>query len=257
MVNDRARKKRIRAHMVATGQPYLQASREIDASGYSYMRTAWSNSAWPRLMPREAMNLEVVIGTASVLNQDGDLVQLVADHPASNQFPDGVDTALTWQDNEADEESTSLRRQAQAAFTAAVTALGRPVPTTVAGLADLLAEVGVYEHTRALDGTDQWRAPLTIPDPMDVLPLPADWVEREDRVRWSTRTSGPAMALGRSLRAHQGRDQVDTTLQRLASEADMPIGAVRVGLDGLMYRFGMVVLRQGKPLDRPRPRRPC
>ncbi|KOV84613.1 DUF6042 family protein [Nocardia sp. NRRL S-836] len=250
MVDDRARKKKIRAHMAATGLRYLQAARDIDGSGHSYMRTAWSNSAWPRLMPQEAMNLEVVIDTASVLSQDGDLAHLVTTHPASNQFPNGINTVLTWQDNDDDGETAMLRRHAEAAFTAAVTALARPVPTTVADLADLLADIGVFEHTHTENGTEQWRAPLEIPDPMDALPLPADWIDREERIGWRTRTAGPAMALRRSLRAYEGRPQVDTTLQRLAGEADMPVSAVRAGLDGLMYRFGVSVLRQGTTLDR-------
>ncbi|GLZ40291.1 DUF6042 family protein [Actinokineospora sp. NBRC 105648] len=143
------------------------------------MRTAWSNSAWSRLMPLEAMNMEFVIGTASVTDQDGDLARLVATHPASNQFPDGVDTLLTWQDrDDRDVEATEVRRHAQSAFASAVTALGRPVPTTVAGLADLLAEIGVCQHTRTADGTHRWRVPLDITGLMDALPIPADWIAR-------------------------------------------------------------------------------
>lgn len=250
MVSDRARKKKIRAHMAATGQSFLRSARELDGVDYSYLRTAWSNSAWPRLMPLEAVHLEVVIGTASVLNQDGDLAKLVANHPASHQFPDGVDTVLIWQDSDdLDPDTVALQRHAKASFNAAASALGRPVPTTVAGLADFLAAVGVYQHTQAADGTHQWRAPNEIPDPLDTLPLPADWIEHEEHVRWN-KNAGPAIALRRALQAHRGRDQVDTTLQRLAAEADMSVHAARAGLDGLMFRFGLVVLRHGSRLER-------
>ncbi|QXV57444.1 DUF6042 family protein [Amycolatopsis sp. TNS106] len=253
MVNERVRKKKIRAHMAATGRPYLRAARDLDdsGSGFSYLRTDWSNSAWPRLMPLEAMTLELIIGTASVTDQDGDLADLIAAHPASSKLDKGPDTVLTWQyRDEEDAETAALRAEAQAAFTDAVTTLGRPVPTTLADLAHLLAELGVYQHTREPDGKHRWRAPQAIPRLQDVLPLPCYWTEREDRVRWFTETSGAALTLQRSLRGHHGEDQVDTTMQRLGDETGMPIAAVRAGLDGLMYRFNVEVLRHETPVTR-------
>jgi hypothetical protein len=59
MVTDRIRKKKIRAHMAATGDTYLRAARAIDGADSSYGRNQWMDSAWPRLLPlAEAMHLE-------------------------------------------------------------------------------------------------------------------------------------------------------------------------------------------------------
>jgi hypothetical protein len=260
MRHNRARARQIRTLMAATGQPFTLASRALDQGGSSYLRTKWNISGWSRLLPRQAMNLEMVIGTATVTGQDGDLAALVAAHPISTRYPDGLDTTLIWHDHDADDEiedeDTKLASAAQTAFSVAVTASGRPVPTTLTGLAELLTDLGVYQHTLTGAGTHRWRAAEDLPDPIDVLPLPADWITREEQIRWASQTLGPATALARGLQsrhlddARYGQDSLDTTLQRLASDADMPVEVVRDGLDGLMYRAELTVQRQGVTLAR-------
>lgn len=260
MRHNRARGRQIRTLMAATGQPFTLASRALDQGGSSYLRTQWSISGWSRLLPRQAMNLEMVIGTATVTGQDGDLAALVAAHPISTHYPDALDAPLNWQDHGADDQTddgdTELARAAQTAFTVAVAASGRPVPTTLTGLAELLTDLGIYQHTLTGAGTHRWRAPADLPDPAEVLPLPAEWIAREEQIRWASLTLGPATALARSLQtrhlddARYGQDGLDTTLQRLASDADMPVQGVRDGLDGLIYRAELTVQRQGVALAR-------
>lgn len=251
MGDDRARKKKVRALMAVTGQGFTRAARDLDAGEPAFMRTGWGTSAWARLLPREAMDLELVIATASVFDHDGELAQLIAASPNSGSFPRGVDTGLTWWGpDETDSGVAELREHAQATFAAAVTASGKAVPTTVADLADLLAALGVYHHTRTERGRSRWRVVPELPDIRDVLPLPQDWIDSEDNIRWIARIAGPALALRRALLVHRGCDQVDTTLQRLAAEADLSVRDVRAGLDGLLYRFPVVVVRHGTSLDR-------
>lgn len=256
MRNNRARARQVRTHMAATGQPFTLASRALEHDGSSYLRTGWSGSGWSRLLPLQAMSLEMVIVTATVTGQDGDLATLLAAHPVSTRTPDGVHTALTWQDrDDVDDEDIELARHAQDTFVTAVAASGRPVPTTLVGLADLLADLGVYRHTLTSTGTHRWRTPVELPDPAEVLALPVDWTDREDQIYWVAHTHRPAAALARSLQtrhhdARHGRDTLDTTLQRLGADAEMPVDVVRDGLNGLMYRTGLTVLRRGVALQR-------
>ncbi|MCA1705818.1 MAG: DUF6042 family protein [Actinobacteria bacterium] len=86
-------------------------------------------------------------------------------------LPQGVDTILTWDKGDSDEETHALRQRAAAAFHAAVIQTGQPVPVTVSELASLLTELGVYQHTGHPNGVHRWRADADLPAVGDVLPL--------------------------------------------------------------------------------------
>ena len=284
MRHNRARKQAVKARMAVTGETYAQANRTLnDDGGYSYMRNRWSRSSWPRLLPVQAMTLEMVIGTATLTDRDGDLPALFAAHAAIAMYPDGANTILTWRDHDhdeagdqdgepdggrdkdagLDERDRALVDRTRATFTTAVLDSGRTVPTTLADLAELLAGLGVYQHTRSGTGAHRWRTPEQFPDPTEVLPMPAEWLEREEQIRWLGSTNRPAVALARSLQDRDQRDggrhrggqvgsrSYDTTLQQLAAGADMPVEVARDGLDGLMYRAKMIVQRRGAVLQRP------
>ena len=63
---------------------------------------------------------------------------------------------------------------------------GFSMPTTVAELADILAQLGVFESTQTSNGPTIWRAPEDLSAPATVPQLPEDWLAHEDRVHWTT-----------------------------------------------------------------------
>ena len=247
----RARKNLIRAHMAVTGTNYMRAVRDLSNGGCSYLRSEWSNSAWVRILPYEALHLETVISTATVHSQDGSLADLLAIYAREMRMAERLDSPLTWQSENSgrDSRQNELRELAESAFATAAIRLGHVVPATVGELADFLASVGVYQHTITSGGTGRWRTSEMLPDLLEVLPVPSEWVEREHEVEWVTRDVGPAVSLLRSLQKYRGQAQVDTTVEKLATEAAISAAAARNGLRGLMRRHELGVVRGGQTLE--------
>ncbi|MGH3937398.1 MAG: DUF6042 family protein [Pseudonocardiaceae bacterium] len=251
MTSERVRKCKIRARMAATGEPFTVAARVLDGDTVSFMRSGWSQSAWVRLLPVQSLTLEVIISTATARNQDGTLHQLISRHPARIfDLPEGADTLLTWDDDKTDEQTHSLRQQAQAAFHSAVTQTGRFVPSTVVELAELLSELGVYQRISTPNGVHQWRAQTDIPAAGDVLPLPPEWIALEDDVRWRTVTAHLALDLSDYFRQHGRPAQLNTTVQRMSIDYGQSIERVRDALDGMIYRNWLTVQRRDLTINR-------
>jgi hypothetical protein len=197
------------------------------------------------------MTLEMIVSTATVNGQDGTLQELISRHVAGiRDLPQGADTVLTWDDSDSDEETHELRARAKSAFQTALAETGRSIPTTVAELASLLAELGVYQHTSQPNGVHRWRAGEDLPNVGDVLPLPSEWIEQEDHVQWRTVTAYPACELSDHLRAHGRPARLDTSIERLATDCAQPPEWVRDALDGMVYRGWLVVLRHDLSANR-------
>lgn len=249
MRHDRARQRKIRVLAERTGLPFGKAARLHDAGGVSCTRSDWTSSGWHRLLPPIAFSLEMLIATATQADADGDLDDLIAAHPVlAEQLPDRGATPLLW--HEPGRESAELERrrdQAREALRNALASRGLTMPTTLRELADLLAQLGVYHHTRGIDGRHQWRA-LQLPV-VDLLDLPAEWIAAENDARWLMVTSTPAVHLHRALAHSERVPTIPTTIDRLASDVDATAAEVRLGLEGLLYQGVLTVGRHGAVLD--------
>lgn len=182
--------------MAVTGEPYTVALRAVASGSPGYWRSDWFSSAWMRLLPVQATPLEIAITTATVHDAAATLEKVLADNPARRDLPDGAATALAW--STVDDDG------------------GFSMPTTVAELADILAQLGVFESTQTSNGPTIWRAPEDLPAPATVLQLPEDWLAHEDRVHWKTVTSLPADTLRRKLLQAGKPEQLQTTIDGLA-----------------------------------------
>ena len=138
MTKNHAYKRRIRARMAVTGEPYSVAMRALADGRPGYWRSAWFNSGWKRLLPLQATWLEIAVTTATVHGVHSSLEQVLADSPASIDLPDGGRTVLTWCSDDDDADTSALRTTAQQAFQIALNGRGLVVPTTVAELAETL-----------------------------------------------------------------------------------------------------------------------
>ncbi|KOV81776.1 hypothetical protein ADL03_27665 [Nocardia sp. NRRL S-836] len=232
-----------------TGLPFGKAARLHDAGGVSCTRADWTASGWHRLLPPIAFSLEMLIATATQDDADGDLDDLIAAHSVlAEQLPDRGATPLRW--HEAGKESVDLERrreQARETLSHALAGRGLPVPTTLRELADLLAQLGVYHHTRGTDGRHRWRA-LQLPV-VDLLDLPAEWLCAENDARWLMVTSMPAARLHRALVHSERVPTIPTSIDRLASDVDATAAEVRLGLEGLLYQGVLSIERRGAALD--------
>jgi Family of unknown function (DUF6042) len=251
MTSERARKRKIRARMAVTGEPFTVAARALGGDTVSFIRTGWGRSGWTRLLPLQSLTLETIISTATIRGQNGTLQELISRHVAGiHDLPQGVDTVLTWDDGDSDEQTDALRQRAKAAFHATVVKTGRSVPTTVAELAGLLTEVGVYQHISEPNGVHRWRAETDVPLVGDVLPLPFEWAAHEDNVRWRTVTARAAFGLSDHFRQRGRIARLDTTIERLGTDCATSTESVRNALDGMVYRNWLIVQRHEVSVDR-------
>ncbi|WP_308285993.1 DUF6042 family protein [Streptomyces ardesiacus] len=76
-------------------------------------------------------------------------------------------------------------------FSAMLTTVGFPVPTTVRDLSELYLTWGLARREETPDGT-RWSMPAALPLPGDLLPLDPELTERLDSIRWTMRT-GPLL----------------------------------------------------------------
>ena len=218
--------------MAVTGEPYTVALRAVASGSPGCWRSDWFSSAWMRLLPVQATPLEIAITTATVHDAAATLEKVLADNPARCDLPDGAATALAWSTVDDDAYTASRRDVARQAFELALRDGGFSMPTTVAELADILAQLGVFESTQTSNGPTIWRAPEDLPAPATVLQLPEDWLAHEDRVHWKTVTSLPADTLRRKLLQAGKPEQLETTIDGLAEINAATSAQVRAALDG-------------------------
>ncbi|GAA2678527.1 DUF6042 family protein [Actinoplanes palleronii] len=208
-----------------------------------HLRRGWTPSGWQRLLPYEAMFVEIAVATATVLDLDGSLDELFDQIGISRAetLPKGSQTGLSWGiSDDADMETNLLKIRSRESLRTALAARGLRLPTTVGELAETLATIGVYHH-QTENGVERWRCEDDLPEVAQVLTLPDEFVQDEQRVALLTRILPATDQLFQHLR-DRGRPEVLTTsVQRLADEATMDTSVVRVALDGMIrYREARV-----------------
>jgi hypothetical protein len=198
----------------------------------------WFESGWNRLLPRQAFALFIAVSTATEHDMDGDLKTLVVRQ--LGRWPwdmlGELDDPLRWTFDEQadDDEQVALDERRREVFDTAVAQAGRPVPTTVAELATLLADLGFFQHTITGVG-ERWRAPEVLPLPGEVLPLPADVAAELDDHRWQMRVEPYAQDIIRYVIDELGSpNEVPTSVDRLARALELDPQSVREGLGALL-----------------------
>ncbi|MER5774147.1 DUF6042 family protein [Streptomyces sp. NPDC002039] len=207
------------------------------------MHNDWWASGWEHVLPRQALPLTMLIGTASQSDFTGSLDDLLREIFESpwDMIGGDLDGALTflWPDGEWDYEEAPEGREASEAnrweaFGTLLTAAGFPVPMTVRDLSDLYLTWGLAGREETPDGT-RWSMPAALPLPGDVLPLDAELTKRLDGIRWTMRTAPLVNGLIEHLIDHLGEPQeVLTSLDRLAAATGQDADDVRIALAELV-----------------------
>ncbi|MFE9240520.1 DUF6042 family protein [Streptomyces sp. NPDC007007] len=185
----------------------------------------WFVSGWEHVLPRQALALTMLMGTASqpgVTSSLDDLFQEIFDGHW-DMIGGDLDGALTftWHAEEWDYEEAPEGREASEAeswrtFGAMLTAAGYPVPATVRDLAELYLTWGLARRHETPQGT-RWSMPAVLPLPGDLLPLGTELTRRLDKVRWIMRTGPLVDVLVNHLIDELGEPQeILTSLDRLA-----------------------------------------
>lgn len=124
----------------------------------------WDRSGWMSILPKDVtLSLAVVVTTASVNDMRGDLTELYTRLRVPKSGRNWPQDPLEWS-----RPDQRLRFERWIGT--------RPMPTTVAEMADLLARLGVFFLFPLGGGADRWRVP-------DVLPLPEDVLDINDHDR--------------------------------------------------------------------------
>ncbi|MEU7925089.1 DUF6042 family protein [Micromonospora sp. NPDC049107] len=236
-----------------TFREYLISGRlpEEVRSDVAHWRREWQLSGWQRLLPHDAMFVEIAVATATVLEIDGSLADLL-DHLGvvrAGVLPEGTQTPLDWGiSDDNDEETNLLKAHSRESFRSALSALDIREPATIGELADTLAAIGVY-HRSVEDGVERWRCEDDLPPVAQVLTLTDQFVHDEERVALLTRIRPAVDHLLRHLRGRGCPEVVVTSVQRLADEASMGGPAVRDALAGMIRDGDTRVQRFMKDVD--------
>ncbi|MET9699361.1 DUF6042 family protein [Streptomyces sp. NPDC006529] len=221
----------------------------------------WFTSCWTLVLPprHQAMVLAMLFATAMRRRAEGSLddiaFQVLGDRDRQRKYrlgDDGLDSPLLWLDQEgvelAESPEEAARITAAAAahrqwFEEALRSLPHPAPSTVRDLAAVMQRLGL-----ARESEGRWSVPDELPRPDDVLPLPADLLERIRRIR---RHDGVAPA-EQALLAHftdtlRRPERVSTSLQRLERATGLPADRIREALDHLADEQGDLAMYRGDP----------
>lgn len=219
-----------------------------DDGATGYLRPAWIDGGWMRILPYEAMQLEVAITTADQHGHHGGIDDILR---MESLLPYGQSTRLTWSSDDNDVETQWKRDKSQEYLKQGLANIGYQMPTTVGELADLLDKLDVYEHTSFDDGSQRWHAPLDIPRVSDALPMPNEWHEAERSTKWTTVTSGPAFMILEHMEQRGRPDRYWTTVSQLANQCRSDPATIRAGIEGMNFRFDVTVERHDAtvPID--------
>ncbi|WP_097914178.1 DUF6042 family protein [Streptomyces sp. b84] len=218
----------------------------------------WFVSGWEHVLPRQALALTMLMGTASQPGFAGsldDLLQELCDGHW-DMIGGDLDGALTftWHGEEWDyEEAPEGREACEAArwekFGAMLTAAGFPVPTTVRDLAELYLTWGLARRHETPRGT-RWSMPTVLPLPGDLLLLDTELTRRLDKIRWIMRTGPLVDVVVNHLIDELGEPQeIFTSLDRLAGATGQDVNDLRLAVTELVQCDDAKVLRGQDPAD--------
>ncbi|MER6017732.1 DUF6042 family protein [Streptomyces anulatus] len=212
----------------------------------------WFVSGWEHVLPRQALALTMLMGTAAQPGFTGsldDLLQEVCDGHW-DMIGGDLDGALTftWHGEEWDYEEAPEGREACEAnrwkkFAAMLRAAGYPVPTTVRDLADLYLTWGLARRHETPQGT-RWAMPTVLPLPGDLLPLDTELTQRLDEIRRIMRTGPLVDHLIDDLGEPQ---EFLTSLDRLAGATGQDVNDLRLALAELVQSHDAKILRGQEP----------
>ncbi|MFJ6810946.1 DUF6042 family protein [Streptomyces anulatus] len=218
----------------------------------------WFVSGWEHVLPRQALALTMLLGTASQPGFAGsldDLLQELCDGHW-DMIGGDLDGALTftWHGEEWDyEEAPEGREACEAArwekFGAMLTTAGFPVPTTVRDLAELYLTWGLARRHETPRGT-RWSMPTVLPLPGDLLPLDTELTRHLDKIRCIMRTGPLVDVLVNHLIDELGEPQeILTSLDRLASATGQDVNDLRLAVTELVQCDDAKILRGQDPAD--------
>lgn len=210
----------------------------------------WWDSGWDRFLPPQAMYLHMLVATATVADRDGSLEDL-ASTLGKGWFELRVgtwDAPLNWDpDGDADAEQQALDAERKRVFEAALIASGRHVPTTVAELAALLADVGVFIVQRS--GTERWRSTEVLPLVAERLAVDVTWADAEDAHRWRIQSEEAAQRIIVWVEGLGRPHRLAVTLLEVAEGAGLALEEARFGLTSLLDDGDFVLLGEEGSLD--------
>jgi hypothetical protein len=215
----------------------------------------WWTSGWNAFLPRQALELHMVVATATVREIDGDFAALV-DELGADKFElrtGGLAGPIWWSfpdEEEPDPEQIEIDVALQCEFEETMARASRPLPITVADLVELMAELGVFERTR-VDGIERWRSPDTLPLATETLPVSAEFAKDQDEHRWGDLHELSAQKIIRyAMDTREATEQIDTTLVRLASDIGIEVADLRFGFGNLTDSgFSLVDTASGADVD--------
>lgn len=201
--------------------------------------TDWFPSGWERFLPRQAMALCILVSSATINEMDGSLEELndsLGEAWFDRHTGGGVDAQVFFShpDEEPDAEQRELDENARATLEKALAESNRSMPTTVRQLAELMLNLGIFTMER-VDGTERWRVTNPLPLPAEALPLPAEIVEEQDRIRWHAVHQESEQELIRYVKdVLDYPDEVPTTIAALAEVVNLDEHDCRGGLEVLL-----------------------
>jgi hypothetical protein len=240
----RAKSRDIRRIQEILKLSYTEAKTALEATGL--IRSEWTQYGWYRLLPYEAMSLELAISTAHVLEKSGTIEELLR----SEKVPENANSSLTWPDSDPESGAEfGPRLNARAAFVYAMEAAGLENPFTLGELAHVLAALGVYEHKIDIAGRHYWTIGNLVRT-VEVLSLPDEWVAIEEEAWWRTMTLKPAFYLSEWIVEKKWPSRVKTSIGKLSAGSGMKEEGVRNALDGLLFKERAALWRNSRNLDR-------
>jgi len=209
-----------------------------------YMRLSMelSETSWSRVLPWNGEEIIEAVALATAHDFDGDL-DAVLRRPSPDD-PVRPSDPLDWEtdleplvgmepaDEEERREQRELDERRRALLTGVLATADRAVPVTVADLATLLVDLGVLTHEVLSDGRHRWRLASVVPSPADVLPMPAEWVRQDQKLRRDG-AAGPAVSALLSHFTVHAQEPLLTTIDRLSGECRYSPDQIRAGLVSL------------------------
>lgn len=218
--------------------PTITLTGDTDPTGGIAIRRDWYRSGWESVLPRQGLPLSMIIATAHAREMDGSLDELLDQIMGGewSMLPGGLDGPLLWTwprspgEEPPDAEQLAFDAGLHHQFETALAAAEVPLPATVRDLANLLADLGVFEHTTT-DDVEQWWFPDQLPLPAEVLPFPPEVVTELDARRFREVAEPYAQRIIRHLIDDLAQPaHVWTTVERLARVTGLDPDAVRLGL---------------------------
>lgn len=199
------------------------------------------DSLWSRWVPGNTFYLILLVGTASRRGIDGSLDDLI-EHLGMNLphiYPELGNTPIKWGDPE------DAERDAQR-LTDAVSHVAAP-PKTIADFAEVLATLGVFEHSRHGEA-ERWRIRLPLPLPTEVLHLDEETRTKEDEIRWNCMIDNTASQNILQVIYELESDLIETTLEQFARRCHITPDSCRLAMASLVESTELIVTRRGEPV---------